>query len=77
MTELQQISIDNFLTKAVNQSGGSIDKIYYCTDILDSSGDPKPNIRMAAKAKMYFPEVDFSKSVMIGDSQSDMEFGKD
>lgn len=76
MTELQLISFHNYLIKAVNQSGGRIDQIYYCTDVLDSSGDRKPNIGMAAKAKMYFPEIDFRKSIMIGDSKSDMEFGK-
>lgn len=76
MTESQLISIHNYLINAVNQSGGNIDKILYCTDVLDSSGDRKPNIGMAAKAKMYFPEIDFRKSIMIGDSMSDMEFGK-
>jgi len=76
MTELQLISIHDYLSKAVNQSGGRIDKIYYCTEILDSSEDRKPNIGMAVKAKMYFPEIDFRKSIMIGDSKSDMEFGK-
>ncbi len=76
MTELQLISIHSELTKAVNQTGGRIDKIYYCTDILDTSEDRKPNIGMATKAKIYFPEIDFRKSIMIGDSKIDMEFGK-
>jgi histidinol phosphatase-like enzyme len=31
---------------------------------------------MALKAKVEFPEVDLSKSIMIGDSVSDMKFGK-
>ena len=76
MTEIQLIFIHDNLTKAVNQSGGRIDKIFYCTDLLDTSEDLKPNIGMAVKAKMYFPEIDFTKSIMIGDSKSDMEFGK-
>lgn len=76
MTELQLISIHNYLIKAVNQSGGRIDQIYYCTDIYETSENRKPNIGMAIKAKTDFPEIDFRKSIMIGDSKSDMEFGK-
>lgn len=54
-----------------------IDKIYYCPS-LKSSNDicRKPNIGMALQAQKEFPEVDFQKSLMIGDSISDMEFGK-
>lgn len=70
------ISIHNYLRKAVNRSGGTVDKIYNCTDILDASEDRKPNIGMAAKAKMHFPEIDFRKSIMIVDSESEMRFGK-
>jgi histidinol phosphatase-like enzyme len=36
----------------------------------------KPNIGMALKARRQFPEIRFSKSVMAGDSISDMFFGK-
>ncbi|MEO5673006.1 MAG: HAD hydrolase-like protein, partial [Chitinophagales bacterium] len=28
------------------------------------------------QAKKEFPKIDFSKSMMVGDSMSDMEFGK-
>lgn len=31
---------------------------------------------MAFMAKDDFPEIDFSKSIMIGDMNSDVEFGK-
>jgi histidinol phosphatase-like enzyme len=31
---------------------------------------------MGLKAKSNFPEIEFSKSVIVGDSISDMEFGK-
>jgi histidinol phosphatase-like enzyme len=62
LTALQLISTHSYLTKNFNQSGGRIDKIFYCTDMLDSSCDRKSNIGMAVKAKKYFPELDFSKS---------------
>jgi len=31
---------------------------------------------MAFEAKKMYPEIDFEKSLIIGDSISDMEFGK-
>ena len=31
---------------------------------------------MALRAKKDFPDIKFSKSIMIGDSLSDMQFGK-
>jgi D-glycero-D-manno-heptose 1,7-bisphosphate phosphatase len=36
----------------------------------------KPNIGMALKAKQEHPSVAFEKSILVGDSPSDMEFGK-
>jgi histidinol-phosphate phosphatase family protein len=60
----------------VLKNGGRIDKIYFCTEILDTSLCRKPNIGMAMMAKNDFPEIDFERAVMIGDSKSDMEFGK-
>ena len=36
----------------------------------------KPNIGLARKAKIDFPQIDFDKSIMAGDSLSDLEFGK-
>jgi len=76
MTEIQLIFIHDNLTKAVNQSGGRIDKIFYCTDLLDTSEDRKPNIGMAKKAKINYPEIEFRKSIIVGDSLSDMIFGE-
>jgi len=36
----------------------------------------KPEIGMALEAQKIFPEIDFEKSVMAGDSESDMLFGR-
>jgi histidinol-phosphate phosphatase family protein len=60
----------------VLKHGGRIDKIYFCPEILNTSFCRKPNIGMAMMAKNDFPKIDFERSVMIGDSKSDMEFGK-
>ena len=56
---------------------GRIDKIYF-SPYLASENHPtrKPAIGMALQAKKDFPEIDFHKSIIIGDSLSDMEFGR-
>jgi len=35
----------------------------------------KPNTGMALQAQADFPEINFEKSIMVGDSVTDMEFG--
>jgi histidinol phosphatase-like enzyme len=53
-----------------------INKIYYSTDVSNDAICRKPNLGMGYKAKIDFPEIDFTKSVMVGDSVSDMEFAE-
>jgi len=57
--------------------GGKIDKVYF-SPYLNSENHPtrKPGIGMALAAKNDFPQIDFSKSIIVGDSMSDMEFGR-
>jgi len=76
MTEKDLILIHKKMLKSIKAKSGRIDNIYYCIDILDSSEFRKPNIGMALKAKTDFPSIDFRKSVMVGDSETDMIFGK-
>jgi histidinol-phosphate phosphatase family protein len=56
---------------------GRIDKIYYSPALVsENSSHRKPNTGMALDAKIDFPEIDFTRSFMVGDSFSDMKFGK-
>lgn len=61
----------------IEAAGGRIDKVYVCTE-LESAHSPnrKPEIGMAIQAKIDFPEVDFHRSVMVGDSASDRLFAQ-
>lgn len=62
---------------SVKAAGGNFDAIFYCPEL--AAGDPpcrKPNPGMAMQAKAQFPIIDFERSVMVGDSPSDMEFGE-
>lgn len=59
------------------KAGAKIDRVYAA---LEKKGDPpfmrKPNGRMAEFAQRDFPEIDFSKSIMVGDTDGDLQFGK-
>ena len=60
----------------IRQAGGRIDRVYVCTDLADcGSTMRKPQTGMALLARQEFPEVDFSRSLMVGDSLTDMQFG--
>lgn len=57
--------------------GGIIDRVYFAPELATANSPMrKPNIGMAQKAKEDFPSIEFSKSIIIGDSISDMEFGR-
>jgi histidinol-phosphate phosphatase family protein len=74
--EMELEKIHFYIQDSVKAQKGKIDAIYYCT--YPSKWNPrcrKPNPGMAIWAKQDFPEIDFKKSVIIGDSYTDMEFG--
>jgi histidinol-phosphate phosphatase family protein len=77
MTHRQLTNIHNHLIDEISKNNGNIDAVYYAPQLVaENSNFRKPKIGMALKAKVEFPEVDLSKSIMIGDSVSDMQFGK-
>lgn len=77
LTKLEDLEIiHKNLLEEVAIAGGKVTKIYFCCDMDNSNQNRKPNPGMGLQAKKEFPEVDFSKSVMIGNTISDMEFGR-
>jgi histidinol-phosphate phosphatase family protein len=68
--------INNNMRAAVTAKGGRIDKVYSATATSDEDHNRKPNTGMGLQAQEDFPGIDFKKSVMVGNSLSDMEFGK-
>jgi len=77
LTRLEDLElIHKNLLQSIEQAEGKIDKIYFSTDMEDTSVNRKPNTGMGLQAKKDFPEVEFSKSIMIGNTLSDMEFGR-
>ena len=54
-----------------------IDAVFVATALAtENHPDRKPNVGMAVRAKEQFPEIDFSRSVMCGDTSGDMAFAK-
>ncbi len=69
--------IHQHMIKEVKKTGGRIDHVYFSPHLKQENSDfRKPGIGMALMAKEDFPEIDFTRSIMVGDSASDMEFGK-
>ncbi len=68
--------VHEFMIQEVRNNGGNIDKVYFCPQLKSETDNyRKPSPKMAFFAKNDFPEIDFSKSIMIGDMNSDVEFG--
>ncbi|MBI5360875.1 MAG: HAD-IIIA family hydrolase [Planctomycetes bacterium] len=77
LSHADQKNINAKMLAVIRKSEGRIDRIYYCPhDAPDKCSCRKPQIGMALKAKKDFPEINFNKSVIVGDSDSDMEFGR-
>lgn len=77
MSEADLQDIHRHMLADIEASGGRLDGIYVCTDLADTgSPNRKPAIGMALQAQREFPEVDFHRSVMVGDSLSDMLFAR-
>ena len=72
-SDLQQVH--SSMLSEIEKAGGSITQIYFCTDIDSTSINRKPNVGMAFQVQRDFPDVNFSESIMIGNSKSDIDFG--
>ena len=60
----------------LEKARGRIDAIYFCPDLDDSSPNRKPNPGMGLQAAKDFIGIDLSKAIMIGNTLSDMQFGR-
>jgi D-glycero-D-manno-heptose 1,7-bisphosphate phosphatase len=77
MTERNLLDIHAYCSELLNAENASIDQYFFAPNLASDNSDlRKPNSGMALAAKQEFPSVDFQKSIMVGDSDSDIEFGK-
>ena len=75
LTKLEDLKLihKNMLDEII-ATGGRIDRIYFCGEM--ESPNRKPDTGMGLQALKDFPEIDLSKSIMIGNTLSDMKFGR-
>ncbi|MFH1159793.1 MAG: HAD-IIIA family hydrolase [bacterium] len=77
MRESELDLIHEKLIIKAEQEGGRIDAVYFSPHLeREGSVMRKPKVGMALKARWEHPGIQFKKSVMAGDSLSDMLFGK-
>lgn len=77
MTSADLEKIHARLINEITLSGGRIDKIYFSPDLNNTgSFTRKPSVGMGLKARKDFPAIRFRNSIMVGDTFSDMLFGR-
>ncbi len=77
MTNEDVHKVHNYMIKEIDIHAGKVDKIYFCPQLKSVPDNyRKPSPKMAYMAKNDFPDIDLSKSIMVGDMNSDVEFGK-
>jgi D-glycero-D-manno-heptose 1,7-bisphosphate phosphatase len=75
LTKLEDLHlIHKNMLHEIEAAGGRIDQIYFCAEM--ESTNRKPNPGMGLQALNDFPQIDLSKSIMIGNTMSDMQFGR-
>ena len=77
MSERNLLEIHAYMCNEIHREGGRITKCYFAPNLRGAEDDMrKPGPVMAELAKMEFPELDFKRCVMVGDTDSDILFGK-
>ena len=77
MTESNLLEIHSYMTEQLSKKNGKITSCYFAPGFKnEENSSRKPNSTMGLMAKKDFPSIDFNKSIMIGDTDSDIKFGK-
>lgn len=73
LTEEELKNIHTHMINEIKLNGGEITNVYVS---LGDDYNRKPNIGMAKQIMADYPEVDFNRAIMVGDSMADMLFAK-
>ena len=77
MTETDLKEIHHYMIQEIILNEGEITKVFHAPGISSAENDlRKPNPGMAFLAQIEFNDVNFEKSVMVGDTDSDVIFGR-
>jgi len=75
-TAADVLSIHSALQNLLSSHGAHVDGFYFCPHGRGECNCRKPLPGLFEQAVAEFPEITAATSVMIGDSKSDMEFGR-
>lgn len=77
MTPDQLDAVHDHMALEITKAGGCIDGVYYCGDLAKQTGNcRKPSPVMAYRAQEDFHDIDFHRSIMVGDTIADVGFGQ-
>jgi D-glycero-D-manno-heptose 1,7-bisphosphate phosphatase len=76
MTPEQLDGIHKILLDKLTEIGATLDGIYVCPHDKDTCDCRKPKPGLILKIKRDYPEIDLPGSIVIGDTNSDIETGK-
>jgi len=77
MTEQELTDIHDRLRTDILSAGGRVDAVYHSPFLeTDNHSWRKPSTGMAVQARRDFPAIDFKRSIMVGDSLTDVIFGQ-
>jgi len=68
--------LNGYIINLIETYGGKLDKIYFAPQLREENSNYRKNgTGMGLHAKFDYPEINFNNSILIGDSESDIEFG--
>ncbi len=69
--------IHQMMLQSISDGGGRIDLVLACTETRGQLNNcRKPSTAMADEAADKIPSIRFAQSVMVGDTETDIQFGK-
>jgi len=76
MSAEQLNAVHHKMVGKVKETGGRIDAVFFSPDLKNTrSFTRKPAIGLGLQARKQFPAINFKKSIMAGDTYSDILFG--
>jgi D-glycero-D-manno-heptose 1,7-bisphosphate phosphatase len=75
VADVDVLDIHRRMTNAIAHSGGRIDAVYYCPHDDGECDCRKPGVGLFREAEREHPDIDFARSVVIGDSWTDIQAG--
>ena len=75
--EEELFAVHDHMLRELKKVGAKVDRIYHAPGLASNPNNTrKPKPAMALKAQKDFSNVVFEKSIMVGDTDSDILFGK-